>query len=380
VIAFVCPRCLNADPVKIGIKQGQFYCRACITFIEKPWIPAPKEAKSVPLTIPYTLTPEQLTISYELIRCYKRNQSVMIDAVTGSGKTELVFRLIQFIISEGKSVGFVIPRTDVVRELAPRFSSVFPSLKITSVFGDHHDELEGDIVILTTHQIYRYKEYFDVLIFDEVDAFPYRGNQTLEAFVKRAVKGIIIYLSATFTHDTLRDFKSLGGQVFHLFKRFHGVALPEITIQIQPFFIKWIGLVVNLYGFAKKQQSVFIFVPTIRLGKQVLTWLSIFFPKTRFAFSSSPTRTLDVEAFKQNQYAFLITTAILERGITLANLQVILFAGDHPLMTTAMLIQMAGRVGRKKTAPTGKVIALVDYVTPALKEANAKITFANDHL
>lgn len=377
---FQCPRCQNQDLNQVGIKLDAYYCRACIGFVDVPWVPQPRIPKPIELHIPYALTPEQLHIAYQLVRCYQRKQSAMVDAVTGSGKTELVYRLIQTAISEGKTVGFVIPRTDVVKEMAPRFTKVFPSLKITTVFGGHHDDLEGDIIILTTHQIFRYQQYFDVLIFDEVDAFPYQGNPVLAAFVNRASKGIIVYLSATFSKQTLQSFKASGGQVFHLFKRFHGVALPQIDVMIYPFFLKWILVVNYLITIKKKAQPVFVFVPTIQIGKWLHRWLKVFFSEIRFAYAASPTRDLDVEAFKLNHYQILITTSILERGITLANLQVILFAADHPLMSAATLVQMAGRVGRKNIAPTGKVMAFVDRHTAAIKEANDKINFANQHL
>jgi len=49
-------------------------------------------------------------------------------------------------------------------------------------FGDHHDALTGNIIVLTTHQLFRYEDYFDLLIFDEIDAFPYVGDLVLESF------------------------------------------------------------------------------------------------------------------------------------------------------------------------------------------------------
>jgi competence protein ComFA len=53
---------------------------------------------------------------------------------------------------------------------------------------------------------------------------------------------------------------------------------------------------------------------------------------------------------------------------------------DHPLYSTSTLIQMAGRVGRKKVDPEGKVILLVNKVTSDIKAAQEKITIANAYL
>ncbi len=375
-----CPRCHNQDVLKVGMKHGQPYCRACLQFQSDPWVARQREKKAVQIQLGYALTVEQQTIADGLIACYRQQQSAMVDAVTGSGKTEIVFGLIQIALAEGKRIGFVIPRRDVVQEMVPRFQQVFPSLTITSVFGGHHDQLEADLIILTTHQIFRYEKYFDVLIFDEVDAFPYAGNPVLMAMVQRASQGMIVYLSATFEKQQLIEFKKQGGKVFHLFKRYHGHPLPELSIMVRPFFFKWITLVSLLFQFQKQHVPVFIFVPTIAIGQWMLRFVTIFFPTTKLAFSSSEDREEVVHQFKNKPDFFLITTAILERGITVSQLQAIIFEADHRLYTTSMLIQMAGRVGRKLNAPTGKVILLTNHRSHSIQGARAKIKFANDHM
>jgi competence protein ComFA len=149
---------------------------------------------------------------------------------------------------------------------------------------------------------------------------------------------------------------------------------------IRPFFLKWITLIGLLFQFHKQQTPVFIFVPTIAIGKWMLRFISIFFPNTKLAFSSSVDREEIVQRFKQKPDFFLITTAILERGITVSQLQAIIFEADHRLYTTSMLIQMAGRVGRKLNSPTGRVILLANYQSPSIQHAQAKIKFANDHM
>ena len=362
------------------MKHGQPYCRACIQFQADPWVPQKRQKKAVQIQLGYQLTLEQQTISDGLITCYRHHQSAMVDAVTGSGKTEIVFGLIQIALAEGKRIGFVIPRRDVVQEMVPRFQQVFPSLSITSVFGGHHEELEADLIILTTHQIFRYEDYFDVLIFDEVDAFPYAGNSVLSAMVQRASAGMIVYLSATFEKNQLVEFNQQGGKIFHLFKRYHGHPLPELTIMNRPFFFKWITVIRLLFQFQKQHLPVFIFVPTIAIGKSLYLLTKMFFPTTKLAFSSSINREEVVQQFKQKPDFFLITTAILERGITVSQLQAIIFDADHPLYTSSMLIQMAGRVGRKLNAPTGKVFVLTNHQSPSIRRAQAKIKFANDHV
>lgn len=54
----------------------------------------------------------------------------------------------------------------------------------------------------------------------------------------------------------------------------------------------------------------------------------------------------------------MITTTILERGVTVKDLQVIVIDADNMTFTPESLIQISGRVGRKFNARTGKVIFL----------------------
>ena len=75
-----------------------------------------------------------------------------------------------------------------------------------------------------------------------------------------------------------------------------------------------------------------------------------------------------------------MTTAVLERGVTVKDLQVIIFGADHPLYSSAALIQISGRVGRKKDAPTGEVVFIAKRETKEMVEAVNEIKLANKSL
>ena len=77
------------------------------------------------LTINYTLSPEQDNISMKVLENYKNKINTLIYAVCGAGKTELVFRVIEYALSLSQHVGFAIPRRDVVIELRNRLASSF---------------------------------------------------------------------------------------------------------------------------------------------------------------------------------------------------------------------------------------------------------------
>ena len=74
---------------------------------------------------------------------------------------------------------------------------------------------EGDsyfrspLVVMTSHQLLRFKEAFDLLIIDEVDAFPFRDNDMLYFALENAKKinGNLLYLTATSTDKLDKQIK-----------------------------------------------------------------------------------------------------------------------------------------------------------------------------
>lgn len=169
---FCCPKCGNQDSKYIGFRNGQAYCRRCLSFQGSEAAQRFYPKRNIKPLINYELTSNQSIISQKVVENFKANSNTLIYAVTGAGKTELVFAVIVEALNQGLQVGFTIPRKDVVIELSERLKSAFPTIEIAVVYGGHVDNLEGQIVILTTHQLYRYPHYFDLLIFDEIDAFP----------------------------------------------------------------------------------------------------------------------------------------------------------------------------------------------------------------
>ena len=75
-----------------------------------------------------------------------------------------------------------------------------------------------------------------------------------------------------------------------------------------------------------------------------------------------------IKNFKNGSYDALVTTSILERGMTFFNVQVIVFDTQHDLFDESSLIQISGRVGRKLKAPTGNVYFLTTKSTPSIQK------------
>lgn len=94
-------------------------------------------------------------------------------AVTGAGKTEMIFPLLEAVLAAGGRALVATPRRDVVLELAPRLAKAFPAENIAVLYGGSPDRwVSGRLTLATTHQLLRFHQGFDLVIIDELDALP----------------------------------------------------------------------------------------------------------------------------------------------------------------------------------------------------------------
>ena len=378
--SFVCPVCGNSDPIYIGMRNNHPYCRKCISFRGKEADEPILEPKPADFKLDYRLSKEQKTLSKQLVQNFKDGKNSLVKAVCGSGKTEIVLSLIKYSIENGLKVGFVCPRRDVIIELYYRFKTIFTNNKVTVIYGGHTNALEGDLICMTSHQLFRYEKYFDLLIMDEIDAFPYKGNELLKTFFTRANKGNYVLLSATPDNDFVTNFKKEGGRVLELYIRFHRHPLPVPVIEIGGVMRLFYCLVNKTKHFLKQNKPVFIFTPTIDMCETVFNLLRIFIKNGNYVHSKHPYRSKVIDDFRNGKYMYLVTTAVLERGVTIKNLQVIIFRADHSIYDRYSLVQISGRVGRKKEAPEGEVIYLAKRKTIEMEESIRDIEKSNKTL
>ena len=377
---FKCPICGNDDQTYIGFRNNEPYCRKCISFHGERAKPRKTKKGTVTFQLKYKLSKEQSDISKKVLTNYKNGINTLINAVCGSGKTELVYAVIAYALSIGQQVGFAVPRKDVAQELFLRIKEVFSSNKVILVCGGHHEKLEGDIIVLTTHQLYRYENYFGLLILDEIDAFPYKGNDVLDSMFQRAVKRNYVMMSATPSNEVLHHFSQQNHDILELNTRYHGHKLPE------PKFIKKHGLSMRLEliclleNFLARKKPVFVFVPTIQLAEHIFQSICNKLPYGTYVHSKCHNRAQKIKDFREGKYRYLVTTAVLERGVTVKDLQVIVYEADHTLYDESTLVQIAGRVGRKFDAPEGEVIFLGNKETKAIHNAIEQIKSKNRDL
>ena len=374
-----CEVCGCTDIKYFGKRKGELYCRRCISFKGENVIR--KESKieeKVKPMLKYKLTRDQLRVSNGVTYAIKNNKNVLIYAVCGAGKTEIVYDVISYMINKNKTVGFAIPRKDVVIELESRIKEAFPSLKVVSVYGGHTKELNGDIILLTTHQLYRYKKFFDLLIIDETDAFPFSNNEVLMNMFERSIRGNYVMMSATPLPWMKEKVKKDGGEILSLYKRFHGQKIIVPTIKILPFLLE-LEVVKLLHKYKKENKPCLIFVPTKEDAENLFYNLKLVFKDIQYVHSLKEDRDQIIDSFKEGEYLFLVTTSVLERGITIKNIQVIVVNASHQIYNSETLIQISGRVGRKIDATDGEVVFLAKKPTFSINDCIRKIEEANDY-
>ena len=134
----------------------------------------------------------------------------------------------------------------------------------------------------------------------------------LSIFLNESVNGPIIYLSATIKDS----YKKICSNVVYVNRRFHNVDLPVPKYVKYNFFNKY--KVLNEIVKKLKRKQILIFVPTIDIGKKLMNKT-----KYHFIYSSYKYKQKYINDFKNNKLQILITTSILERGMTFFDVQVI---------------------------------------------------------
>ena len=378
---FVCPRCGNKEEKYIGYKNGEPYCRKCIIFSGEEAKDHPAVPKKAPLSLTYKLSEEQSNLSRCIVENFVRGVDTLVYAVCGSGKTEISFGVLAYAISHGLRAGFALPRRDVVIELYWRIMKAFPNNKIVAVYGEHHRRLEGDIVILTTHQLYRYPNYFDLLVMDEIDAFPFKGNDVLVALYKKSLRGHCVLMSATPSQALLKEFHKKDHEVLELMTRFHKKPIPVPKIDVCFSFLQVIKIIKKLREYKKEGKPCFVFAPTIDLCESLYTKVSLVVRNGDYVHSQRAEKERIIDDFKKGKLNYLITTSVLERGVTIKNLQVLVYHADsRAIYDSPTLIQIAGRVGRKMDSPSGEVIFYAEKETEGISDAIRKIEHCNTFL
>lgn len=397
----VCARCFTATELTRGYPcicgDVCIYCRECISMGKVRGC-----AKLYTLADPRQFEPfgkpclkwkgilseQQREASEKVVDSIRSCKETILWAVAGAGKTEMLFLGIQKALEDNKRICIASPRVDVCLELAPRIHAAFPEVPLAVLYGGSEERYSyTQLVIATTHQLYRFEEAFDVLIIDEVDAFPYHLNAALlfAAEKARRRRSALIYLTATPDQKMQKRIRNGKIEAVILPARYHGVALPEPRAVYHKGDIKdskrakASEIIRHMQQLIREEKRFLLFIPTIHLMERLAPVFEEIFEAATFecVHSKDSRRKEKVLSMRGGQLDFLVTTTILERGVTFEDIDVLIWQADHKVYTEAALVQIAGRAGRSKDHPRGQVTFYHRGWTKAMKRAVKQIRSMN---
>ena len=388
-----CQRCNSSILEEWHLPIGAYYCRECLLMKRVRsdqalyYFPQEDFPKQDVLKWRGQLTPFQEKVSEGLIQAVEKKEPILVHAVTGAGKTEMIYQVVAKVIDDGGVVCLASPRIDVCLELYKRLQNDF-ACDIALLYGESDPYFRTPLVVATTHQLLKFHHAFDLLIVDEVDAFPYVDNSVLYYAVNQCVKeeGVKIFLTATSTDELDKMVRTGELKRLSLPRRFHGnpLIIPK-PVWLSDFnrCLEKNKLSANLKTYIEKQRRtsypLLIFASEIKKGEKLKEILQEQFPNENIGFVSSVTenRLEQVQAFRDGELTILISTTILERGVTFPFVDVFVVDANHRLFTKSSLIQIGGRVGRSMDRPTGELLFFHDGLNTSIKKAIKEIKQMN---
>ena len=388
-----CQRCNSSILEEWHLPIGAYYCRECLLMKRVRsdqalyYFPQEDFPKQDVLKWRGQLTPFQEKVSEGLIQAVEKKEPILVHAVTGAGKTEMIYQVVAKVIDDGGAVCLASPRIDVCLELYKRLQNDF-ACDIALLHGESEPYFRTPLVVATTHQLLKFHHAFNLLIVDEVDAFPYVDNSVLYYAVNQCVKmeGLTIFLTATSTDELDKKVRTGELKRLSLPRRFHGnpLIIPK-PVWLSDFnrCLEKNKLSANLKTYIEKQRRtsypLLIFASEIKKGEKLKEILQEQFPNENIGFVSSVTenRLEQVQAFRDGELTILISTTILERGVTFPFVDVFVVEANHRLFTKSSLIQIGGRVGRSMDRPTGELLFFHDGLNTSIKKAIKEIKQMN---
>ena len=119
----VCQRCDSVIQEEWSLPLDAYYCRECLLMKRVRsdqglyYFPQEKFPKQEVLKWQGQLTPFQTKVSEGLLQAVESQQPTLVHAVTGAGKTEMIYQVVAKVINDGGAVCLASPRIDVCLEL-----------------------------------------------------------------------------------------------------------------------------------------------------------------------------------------------------------------------------------------------------------------------
>ena len=195
-----------------------------------------------------TLSEEQANSFKEITQSFnKSNKPVLLEGVTGSGKTEVYFEIIDKFLKEKKQILIMVPEISLTPQLETRVKKRFGMevclwhSKITKKNRQKiwHKCFAGDQVIVIGARSSLFLPYTNLglIVVDEEHDSSYKQEDNIRyqardlAVVRAKIeKNFILLASATPSLETINNVKIKKYDQVYLSKQFSGTPLPEISI------------------------------------------------------------------------------------------------------------------------------------------------------
>ena len=322
----------------------------------------------------FNLNKFQQEASDKIVKLFLEKKNIIIDAICGAGKTEMLLETIKVGLNNNLKIGFACPRRQLLLELYERISKYFNYSKIGLVMGGYQKNNNSNFIFLTCHQLKKYYRYFDLLIIDEIDAYPFYNNNELENDAFLSAKQFI-FLSATVPNKYYELVKTKQLAIVTNFYRHHLKKVPEPkVIECHKYLF-----LIELLKIIKQTQNnpLIIYVASIKQGKKLEFSLKLFRCQVKFIHAKNVSQQI-INNFKQGKYNILISTTVLERGITLKKVNVVVYDSGHLVFNETTLSQICGRVGRDITYFSGDIFFLSDKITIDIIECQKRLEKCNE--
>jgi competence protein ComFA len=200
-------------------------------------------------------------------------------------------------------------------------------------------------------------------------------------------KGQTLWLTATPPEEIAARARRRQVAVIYLPARHHGRPLPLPQIIREPR-LKWPAsgylprqLQATIEMVLQQKIQLLLFVPAVSMVDAVVAGLSRDWPRpepakdwVRGCYAAHPSKEETIAAFYRGEFPVLVTTTVMERGITIARVAVmVLYADEERIFSTNTLVQVAGRAGRTTDYPDGQVFFLARRISPAMAVACRQI-------
>lgn len=220
-----------------------------------------------------------------------------------------------------------------------------------------------------------YTEWFDLLIFDEIDAFPASNSPILKNMALTSCRGNIVYLTATPDNELINRCEEGSLICLELNVRPHGKPMPVPKSFVLP---ELICIFVMLYWLkCHDNHPRIVFVSTIKKALWIGKLICLFMP-AYVCTSKTENRDEVIEKFRVEGNGIMVSTTVLERGVTFPHTDVCVLNANSGVFDEASLIQMAGRAGRDFQDPTGNVLFLCNEMSEVVKKCILSIRKANE--